>query len=324
MLKRTTSELVLLAISAFAVITISPFIYLRYLDEDYFMVALDAGIVVSMFLFFVFTFKTRKAEIAKLVFAILVTCVIILIIVLRGQSHIYWIYPAIIAIYYILPEKAAVTICVFAISIILFVLFPSVNVIEFFTIMMTFILTLLFTYVIFSNYNKTNERLALLATIDPLTSCGNRRALDTSLQAILSAQKRESKTVSLILLDLDHFKKINDNHSHSVGDQVLIDLVQLMNKHTRALDTIFRYGGEEFIIAPLALDLSSATQMAEKLRVLIEKYRFVNNIQATVSIGVAQYRTEESAEAWISRADAALYKAKNSGRNQVINESDNT
>lgn len=318
MLKRTTSEIILLMISAFAVIAISPFIYLRFIVDDYVMAALDAVIVILMSLFFLFTYKTRKADLAKLIFAILIICAIILIIALRGQSHTYWIYPTVIAMYYMLPEKSAIAICIAAISVILFILYPSINNIDFFTILMTLTLTSFFSYIIFSNYNKTNAKLALLATVDPLTLCGNRRALDSVLLDTLSAQRREKSSISLILLDLDHFKKINDTYSHATGDKVLVDLVQLMSRHTRALDSIFRYGGEEFILVPLKVDWVAAELMAEKLRKLVEEHEFTDNIKITISIGVAQYKTEEAAESWIARADHALYKAKNAGRNQVV------
>jgi diguanylate cyclase (GGDEF)-like protein len=217
-----------------------------------------------------------------------------------------------------LPEKSAIAICIAAISVILFILYPSINNIDFFTILMTLTLTSFFSYIIFSNYNKTNAKLALLATVDPLTLCGNRRALDSVLLDTLSAQRREKSCISLILLDLDHFKKINDTYSHATGDKVLVDLVQLMSRHTRALDSIFRYGGEEFILVPLKVDWVAAELMAEKLRKLVEEHEFTDNIKITISIGVAQYKTEEAAESWIARADHALYKAKNAGRNQVV------
>ena len=185
---------------------------------------------------------------------------------------------------------------------------------------MSLLLTSIFSYMIFSNYRITNEKLILLATIDPLTLCGNRRALKDKLADLISDQQRQASVVSLLLLDLDFFKKINDQHGHAAGDMVLVEVVRLMKSNTRALDALFRYGGEEFIIVPLYVELAEACIIAEKLRVIIEQHQFVNNIQLTVSMGVAQYRLNESSEAWIARADAALYLAKESGRNRVEQE----
>lgn len=320
MFKRSTSELVLLTVSAFAVITVSPFIVLRYLAGDFTMVLLDLGIVVAMLLFFVFIYKTRNVELAKLIFAILITCVIVLIIIIiiRGDSHIYWIYPCLIATYYILPEKVAASICTVAIAVILGLIYASTELIHFLTIMMTLFLTSFLSYAIFSNYNATNKKLALLATVDPLTLSGNRRALSDTLMKEIRAYRREPTSMCLMLMDLDYFKKVNDSYGHAIGDQILVDFVQLVNDHTRALDLVFRYGGEEFIVAPLKMDIKKAECMAENLRKLIEKHNFSDDAEVTVSIGLTEYQTDETIESWIARADAALYQAKEQGRNQVI------
>jgi diguanylate cyclase (GGDEF)-like protein len=92
----------------------------------------------------------------------------------------------------------------------------------------------------------------------------------------------------------------------------------VLRSNTRALDTLFRYGGEEFVIVPLKVDLASGMIVAEKLRLLVAQHQYVNDLKITISIGVAQYRVGETAEAWIARADAALYKAKDAGRNKVM------
>ena len=324
MTQRSTAEKMLLTLSAFAFITILPFMYFRWVEGDLVMAAIDASIVVVTATFFIFVFKTRKVKTAKLILSSFFSIAIVTIVAIRGQSHLFWLYPCMIAFYYILPARAAGIICFIAILLIAGIIFPAINLLDFFTTISTLFLTALFSYVIFSNYNKTNKKLALLASIDPLTSSGNRRALDLQLEKILADQKRESSKVSLLLLDLDHFKKINDNYGHANGDIVLVELVELIQKHTRSLDDLYRYGGEEFIILPLKVDLLEAKQIAEKLRAIIEKSTFADKISATVSIGVAQYRSGETAEAWISRADAALYVAKDSGRNRVVAETEVT
>ncbi|ASP47843.1 GGDEF domain-containing protein [Cognaticolwellia beringensis] len=324
MIKRSTTEKMLLILSAFAVITISPFVYLRWLDGDMVMASIDASLVIVTAAFFLFVYRTRKVDTAKAWLSSFFAVAIVTIVAIRGESHLFWLYPCMIAFYYILPARAAGIICFIAILLIAIILFPVSSVLEFLTITFTLFLTALFSYVIFNNYNKTNEKLALLASIDPLTSSGNRRALDKKLEKILADQKREASKVSLLLLDLDHFKKINDNYGHANGDIVLVELVSLIQKHTRSLDDLYRYGGEEFIILPLKVDLSEAKQIAEKLRIIIEKSTFAEDISLTVSIGVSQYHAGETAEAWISRADAALYVAKDSGRNRVVTETEVT
>ncbi|MBA6295425.1 GGDEF domain-containing protein [Colwellia sp. MB02u-9] len=320
MTKRSAAEKMLLTFSALAAIAISPFVYLRWLDGDIVMASIDAALVVVTAVFFVFVYFTRKVNTAKLAFTIFLSLAIVTIVVIRGQSHLFWLYPAIISFYYILPVRPASIICFIAIMVIAITLLPITGTLEFLTISLTLSLTAVFSYIIFDNYDKTNSKLALLASIDPLTSSGNRRALDQTLENIIADQKRAASNVSLLLLDLDHFKKINDDYGHANGDIVLVELVALIQKHSRSMDALYRYGGEEFIILPLKVDVTEAKQVAEKLRALVEKTTFSDDIPVTVSIGIAQYRQGETAEAWISRADAALYLAKDNGRNCVVVE----
>jgi|TARA_R110002124_G_scaffold70290_4_gene188708 diguanylate cyclase (GGDEF)-like protein len=322
MIKRSTAEKMLLILSTFAVITISPFAYIRWLEGDIMMAFIDALVVVMMSVFFIFIYYSRNIKTAKIILAVFLAISIVTVVAIRGQSHLFWLYPAMIAFYYMLPARPAGIICFIAIGFIAIILFPFISYLEFLTISFTLFLTALFSYVIFNNYSKTNRKLALLASIDPLTLSGNRRALDKQLARILAEQSREHSKVSLLLLDLDHFKKVNDNHGHANGDLVLIELVELIQKHTRSLDDLYRYGGEEFIILPLKVDLLKAKSVAENLREKIAQSTFANGISVTVSIGVAEYRAGETAEAWISRADAALYLAKDLGRNRVVIETE--
>jgi len=131
------------------------------------------------------------------------------------------------------------------------------------------------------------------------------------------SQARKKQPMCLILLDLDHFKRINDNYGHLIGDDILVAISKLLINNTRVLDTFYRYGGEEFIIAPLFVDLKAAGEIAEKLRVIVENYIFPSTISVTISLGVAQFQEGEKPADWINRADSALYLAKNSGRNKV-------
>ncbi len=320
MKNRSAAEKMLLIFSAFAAITISPFIYLRWLDGDMVMASIDAALMLATAVFFVFVYYTRKVNTAKLTLAIFLSIAIVTIVAIRGQSHLFWLYPSMIAFFYMLSARSAGIICFVTIMLIAITLFPTSSTLEFLTLNFSLFLTAVFSYVIFDNYNKTNSKLTLLASIDPLTLSGNRRALDIKLEKILINQKRAYSNVSLLLVDVDHFKQINDNYGHASGDKVLVELVALIQKHSRSLDDLYRYGGEEFILLPLNVNLAEAKPVAEKLCTLIAESTFVDDIAVTVSIGVAQYRADETAEAWISRADAALYLAKDSGRNCVVVE----
>lgn len=321
-MERSVLEKMLLIFSAFTVIIISPFVYLRWLDGDLVMAIIDATIVIVTAAFFVFVYISRKVNTAKLLLCSFLAVTIVTTVAIRGQSHLFWLYPSIIAFFYMIPARPAGLICFVAIAVIASTLWPTISLLEFLTINFSLFLTAVFSYVIFDNYSKTNSKLVLLASIDPLTLSGNRRALDIKLAKILVDQKRVPSKVSLLLLDVDYFKKINDSYGHANGDTVLVELVALIQKHSRSLDDLYRYGGEEFILLPLTVNLAEAKRVAEKLCVLIAGTIFPNDISVTVSIGVAQYRAGETAEAWICRADAALYLAKDSGRNRVVVEAE--
>ena len=150
-----------------------------------------------------------------------------------------------------------------------------------------------------------------------MTQVGNRRALNRDLSDLIISQQREKYVMCLILFDLDFFKKINDNYGHAVGDEILISVCKLVVKNTRVFDALYRYGGEEFIILPLKVDLLTTATLAEKLRFMVESHQYPLDVHVTISLGVAQYQSGETSQEWIRRADSALYLAKSTGRNKV-------
>jgi diguanylate cyclase (GGDEF)-like protein len=148
---------------------------------------------------------------------------------------------------------------------------------------------------------------------DPLTGVSNRRAFDESLEELLASHHADNEApLSLAMLDLDHFKRINDAQGHLAGDRVLQDMAQLLKAGIREGDILARFGGEEFVVLMPRTQLRSAANLAERLRQQIEE-----KLATTVSIGVASSLAEESSTSLIARADAALYTAKKEGRNCV-------
>ena len=158
------------------------------------------------------------------------------------------------------------------------------------------------------------------AQLDSLTGVNNRAAMDRCLERELELAHRHDHSLSLLIVDVDHFKRINDNQGHSAGDAVLKTLTACMKETMRASDMLFRYGGEEFALVLSGTDLDGARQMGERLRAAVAAYPFVYNnkeIDVTVSIGVASLGSRDSANRLFNKADAALYQAKKAGRNQV-------
>jgi diguanylate cyclase (GGDEF)-like protein/hemerythrin-like metal-binding protein len=160
-------------------------------------------------------------------------------------------------------------------------------------------------------------KLERMASTDTLTGAWNRQRLDEAVTAEMERLNRYGHPLSLMILDIDHFKKINDNFGHVTGDRVLLELVATVRSTLRAMDSLTRWGGEEFVVLNPNTPLLSATMMADRLREVIAKAIFSSVGQITVSIGVAECLPGEAWEHWLNRADAALYRAKTGGRNQV-------
>lgn len=168
---------------------------------------------------------------------------------------------------------------------------------------------------------QQNQLLERLSTTDSLTGLHNRRKLADILTDQLARYQRNHRSFSLLMLDIDHFKVLNDNHGHLVGDEVLIEVAHILAQDSRSVDFVARYGGEEFVIVLTETNTEAALDTAERIRVKVENagYGMVEKrISVTVSIGVAECREGDvTGEAVIARADLALYRAKNAGRNRV-------
>jgi diguanylate cyclase (GGDEF)-like protein len=159
------------------------------------------------------------------------------------------------------------------------------------------------------------------ANQDPLTGVANRGQLEARLEDLFAdyAQGDDAEPFSVIFLDIDHFKKINDTYEHATGDEVLVNLVRLLEDELYSGETLGRYGGEEFLILCPATDLEHAVKRAERVRRAIQNARLMakHDITVTASLGVAVIDAEDSQQSVLHRADQALYDAKRSGRNRV-------
>ncbi len=174
------------------------------------------------------------------------------------------------------------------------------------------------------NQRKLMEQeLERLATHDPLTGLYNRRELEQQLEEEIARAKRYKRPLSLLWLDVDHFKAVNDQHGHLAGDEVLRQLSQLLQTSVRSVDYVARYGGEELVVVLPEVDKDEAFDMAERLRGLIQaaKIRVSTDVEVnvTASIGVAAYPVHgEELEVLFKKADEAMYLAKQQGRNRVV------
>ena len=165
---------------------------------------------------------------------------------------------------------------------------------------------------------KAREKIEKLSKTDKLTGLPNRRHFINYLEKIFSQAQRYSQPLSLVMIDLDKFKNINDTYGHDVGDDVLSTLGNLLNKETREEDLAARIGGEEFIIVLTQTHINEAQNYAQRIRKKITQLDIESMpIKITASLGVATMKNDSNYESILKRADQALYKAKESGRNKV-------
>jgi len=168
------------------------------------------------------------------------------------------------------------------------------------------------------------EEIKKLTLIDALTNLFNRRKMEEDLRNELERSKRYTRPLSILMIDIDHFKNYNDYHGHQKGDEVLRKIASILRDNVRTIDRVYRYGGEEFLVMLPEIDKEGALACAERLRRKVEQEPFEGEEESqpsgkiTISIGVASYPLDgDSIEKLIEAADSALYRAKASGRNRV-------
>lgn len=314
--KRTTEEYIILALSGGAGVAILPFAIYRIFIADWPVAILDSFAVLTTGILFQYVYKTGKTDVPGKILAALCLVVVFTTVFLRGSQQILWIYPALTATFFLIsPRTAAVASSIFLVllGIVIWQEISLFTLIEFYV---SAIATLLFSYAFADRMRHQHKQLERLATKDPLTGAGNRRAMEQKLLNMMTHQRRnEDSPASMILMDLDKFKDINDKHGHSVGDDILVGFVQTIEERVRATDSIYRFGGEEFVVIAENTHLEDATQLAEELRKAVTSCRKLSRFNVTISVGTAQVGQFESAFEWLGRADKAMYQAKDAGRN---------
>jgi len=156
---------------------------------------------------------------------------------------------------------------------------------------------------------------------DPLTGAFNRRHMQITLATAVERRRRHGERASLLLIDIDRFKDVNDVFGHAEGDRVLKELVVLVGQRLRKLDALFRTGGEEFALLLSGARLTEALAVAESLRGLVQDAGLTPGRRLSISIGVVELGPGQAVPDWIAEADAALYRAKRTGRNRVAGRS---
>src|SRR5690554_4890347 len=235
-----------------------------------------------------------------------------------GDPGLFWLYPCLVTSFFLVSPRLAMVINVSAVLAMMVIgeAFRSQE--QMWSFASTAVVVSACAYVFAYRNQDQRERLEHLATIDPLTGVKNRRSMDEELDAAAANAERSGLPYALVMLDIDHFKKINDVYGHGVGDNVLTDLVALIEHNTRKSDQLFRYGGEEFVLLLPGVDGVGLQSVMTNLQQLLRRRLKHPGGAVTASFGVALLGHGESVASWLRRADNALYEAKESGRDRIV------
>lgn len=306
-----------LILTAAGALGVAPFAVLRWLSGDWAVAILDTIIVVSFVSLAIYIYRTRKVRVAGLLIAVLCVTGTVVTVHICGPQTVYWAYPALMACFYVVRPREAIGFTLTMAAALFVQLLGEVEPLWLATILVTLVITMAFAASFSVLNDRQQQELMRLAARDPLTGVGNRRAFMSRLAHVMAMFERDRVPSSLVILDIDHFKQINDRHGHTAGDEVLKSVARRIESRIRRTDGLYRIGGEEFVIVIEGQGIEAAARVAEDLRESIEGGDVLPGISVTVSVGAAQIRERESHEAWIRRADQAMYSAKRLGRNRV-------
>jgi diguanylate cyclase (GGDEF)-like protein len=314
---RRVEENLLLFLSALAVVAVLPFVILRILQGDHLLALWNAVLASGMAVLFVYVYTTRKVKIPGVLTSLAFLLGSVITVHIKGVGQIYWAFPAFVGTFYMMNPRGALVLCIIALSLIIPILISAVDAITSIIATISLVINIAFAFIFAQMTKAQREKLTILSTTDPLTGVFNRRVMNDRMASIYHIFQRSNLPTTLLISDIDHFKTVNDTHGHYVGDEILIKLTKILSDNIRVSDSLFRYGGEEFVIIAENTDIQAGAVLAEKLRKVIESSIMHEELVITVSIGVAQLEVGESKQQWVSRADQSLLQAKREGRNRT-------
>ncbi len=275
------------------------------------------GLALVYLVLALWIYRRREALPFNIVLAMIATAATLIPVKALGAVAAPWIHPLILVNYYLLARPVSLVINVCASVVLLLMITQEISLIAVSHHACELAAVMFFAHVFVWDIDRRQSQLRQQTRNDSLTNLDNRRSLDETLQRAEARQQRSGRPLSIIMLDLDQFKSINDDYGHAQGDQVLINVAKLIQSRLRRTDRVFRYGGEEFVVLCEETPLEDATHLAERLRLAVESDLDLGPARVTTSAGVASLREQESIVDCLERADEHLLEAKESGRNRV-------
>lgn len=243
---------------------------------------------------------------------------IVLSVIYQGIFGTYWCYPLLLFFYFVLSRRTANLCAALLLVAVTFAVMQSSP--QALTVRFSVSLSVLIVManIIVWAIDDLHRRLLEQTIKDPLTGAFNRRHMNTQLSEAVSQKRRHKTPASILMIDIDHFKRINDELGHGMGDKVLIEIVEMIVRRVRHTDKLFRIGGEEFLLFLPATGEKDAAIVAEHLCGMIADAPMLKDRKVTVSIGVSELQADETLDDWMKQTDESLYKAKNEGRDRFV------
>ena len=306
-----------LILSAAGALGILPFAIRRFMNGQWLAGIIDVVLIVGFLALGAYVFTKKKVRLASITLAVLAVGGVLATVYINGPQQVYWVFPALVGVFYLIRLREAIACALVTVFALIPPMLAADNPLETTTALIAIVITSVLAVAFSMITNRQRSQLLTLATKDPLTGAGNRRALDSKLRDVVNAFQRTGTPASLLMVDLDHFKTVNDLLGHAAGDEILKNITEIINLRIRVTDSLYRIGGEEFVVVLEGADVEHAAHLAEQLRTLVDANELVPDHTVTISLGVAEIRKGESPYDWLHRSDEAMYRAKDAGRNST-------
>lgn len=315
---RTDFQLTIITLfGSFSALALLPFAIYRFLIGELAIGFIDAFLVLGITATVIYAWRSGNTRGPGLFMVLIDTTGAIAGVMINGEIGRNWMVAALLANFFLIDRRLAFLVSALALLVLAIHGKSFATMPQMLSFIITATLVSLFAFIFAARTETQRLQLEVLATRDPLTGVDNRRAMERELQMAVEAHKRNQTAFGLVMLDLDHFKLVNDKYGHDAGDRVLVAFADLLQKSTRKIDRLYRFGGEEFVLLLPGTEVAGLHIMTAKLLGKIAAELRGPAGPVTSSIGAATLRPDEDWHDWLARADAAMYRAKKGGRNRV-------
>lgn len=308
---------VVLPVGIAALVLLTPFAINNFLQGR---IEVGLAILLVQALLLVDVLALRRGKPPPLHYGLLVVPMIVAMLAAVARQGILgalWGYPVVLICYFALSRRLAFLFSLGTLAALTFAIARWIELALAARMFATLLLTIAMINIVLNVIGELQDALVQQAITDPLTSAFNRRHMNQSIELVVEQGRRHPPNNAMLMIDIDHFKQINDRFGHDAGDRVLCRMVQTMRGRMRKVDLLFRIGGEEFILLLLETDVTDAATVADEMRRRVEAAALMPGQAVTISIGLCAQRAGQTADEWIKLADTALYQAKQRGRNRV-------